>query len=133
MRALLIAAALMAAPAAAEPLPEWSHVGGDMNDTEWYIRTKDWLAGYSGSRSAKMWITLDSSRDRTVPYRSAKLLYTVDCVSELYRYEQGTYYYSSGDVRTAGKIHTPRHSTPGTILAAAIDMLCEDVQTENRT
>ncbi len=125
MRALLIAAALLATPVVAQE-SEWKYIDSDVDRTDWYIHTPSWLAGNSRSRSAKMWIMMDGSRDATVPWRLAKELYMVDCVSDLYRYEQGTYYYRDSDVRTLGRKDGSRHPTPGTVLAEAMKMLCAD-------
>ncbi len=125
MNGLLIAATMLVAP-----LPEWTYVGADTSNSVWHILTSDWLKGHSRSRSAKMWVQIDGSRDSTVPWQTSKTLYIVDCVNVQYRYEQGAYFYRDGSFKMVGRDYDLKYPTPGSILEAAVEMLCEDAEPE---
>ena len=128
MTRLFLALALIAAPvAAAEPLPEWRYVNTDDTGSHYYLRTEDWLEGRSHMRSAKAWLMTDSSGDKTIEWKSSKMLVSVDCVAETYRSLWFVFTYPSGKVEShAASDKSVRPVVPGTILAGAVDMLCVD-------
>lgn len=123
MKKLLIIAALFAAPAYAQS--EWRYVGESQSGSHWYILDRDFYAGHSQSRSARMWIKTDDRRNSKVPWMESKQLFSVDCVTESYRMIASTVYYRDGSNEHGGA-GSLTYAVPGSILASALEMLCAD-------
>lgn len=123
MKKLLIIAALFAAPAAAQS--EWRYIGESQNGSHWYVLTRDFNAGHSQARSARMWIKTDDRRNPKVPWMESKQLYSVDCVTESYRMVDSTVYYRDGSNESGGA-GSLTYAVPGSIMSEAVAALCAD-------
>ncbi len=128
-KALALCAALVAAPIAAEQLPAWFRVGTTDTGTVFYARTADLQEGRSNQTAAKVWVHMDSSRDRTVSFKEARILYVVNCVVRTSQQVQATAYDRSGHTETMG-IRAVEFIIPDSNMDRVADLLCSDPDPE---
>lgn len=124
MKRLIIAALLIASPAAAQD-NEWTYAATNSSGSDYYIRTQDWLAGRSHHRAARAWVMTNDSRNRNVEWMSSKALYEVDCVGESYRRLSTVVYYRNGRASDLGSTGR-EYIVPGSVFAALARELCSD-------
>ena len=91
-----------------------------------YVRRTDLYAGRSDQTAAKLWLKLDFSRDLTVKWNHTISLFVVNCPAQTYQAIQTTIYYANGDNYPADPDTGPTFVTPGTIMAASVNLLCMD-------
>jgi hypothetical protein len=122
--ALLIPIATLANPTVSN---EWTYFKTTPSGTRIYARTADINAGRPGDRAARLWTRQDSSRDRTVSYREARVLYSVNCVAESYTAVSYAFYKADGSVNSVrGDSSDTDFAVPGSIMADILGVLCSE-------
>jgi len=94
LRSLVVAGAsfLIAAPAQAV---EWTSIGGPESGATWYM---DGARITMENGRVHAWVKVDASRDPTVKYRSAMMLYSALCESQQLKVLSVTQYDSYGKI-----------------------------------
>jgi hypothetical protein len=124
LKYVLLATALMwASPAAADT--EWTYVATTNGGTVIHARTSDLLKGRSHHTTAPVWVRMDASRDRTVSFREARVLYAVNCVARTSRSVQATVYFRNGTTQT-DSVRAEEFIIPDSNLDTVANMLCSD-------
>jgi len=132
--ALILLAIFIFTPyALAQDQSEWVHVNSHEKNAESdiYARIKDLQAGTPTSTAARVWVKFDFRRNKKVPYRSAMILYTVNCVTQTYHTTSQTFFMPDGTAETAPDSYKLEYVIPGTNMAFITGVLCYDPETSN--
>lgn len=126
MKKLMIALALVAAPAAAET--GWTYIGENENNSRWYVRTVDFQAGRSWKKDAAAWVKTDDRRNAKVGWNESITLYSIDCTTHTYMSVHTTFYYPGGRNSEIG-VQPRAIAVPESIMGSLVDEVCSDPTT----
>lgn len=121
----IIASLFLAALPPGHSSSEWEYMTSDADQSDWYVRTEDYLNGRSDQTNAYAWVLLDSRKDRTVRFSYVKSLYRINCPAQTYITLQSTYYYADGSNRSSnyGRLTV---AVPGSVMAEIVANVCAD-------
>lgn len=124
-RTIASLALICASATSAEELPEWLYINTSDNGTVVYARSADLVNGRSNQTAAPVWIRFDSSRDKTISFKEARVLYAINCVARTSTHVQGTMFYRDGRNVTNG-VGDIEFIIPGSNMDHVADLLCSD-------
>lgn len=108
------------------PAPAWYFASETSGGSLVYVRGADVQNGRAHTRAARMWIHTDNSKDASVDWTTARILYAVDCVAETSVMEAMTTYDRSGRAETTDGDGLVSHIVPGSVMSAAAGLVCSD-------
>lgn len=105
--------------------PRWVAAGSDANGSSWYI---------DGQRSRLLgshptvWVRIDHSRDRTLPYRTSIQELVIDCTTFRYHTVESIAHYPDGHIEVMAaesRLRQDRDVTPETVMERVATMACD--------
>lgn len=128
---MALAGLLISSPALAKNDSDWITIqAAAPNTTGVEARGADIFSGRSWKTDNKVWLRFDFSRDRTVEWRSAMVLYVIDCVNQSYKIASRTVYYPDGRNEYMGGDGRTMEIVPETNMALIARMVCVDIPAE---